>query len=180
MAKALFVIDMQELTVGKNHSAMFSYPDDIVQKVNSVIGENEGNVIVYIRNLMKNNLINKIAPVKCFDGSKEAELAEGLSVRSKNVFDKYKGDAFSNPDLLVFLKKESVDEIEMVGVDGGGCVALTALGACEAGFKVRLNTSAIGTVFTDKRDRYYEKLRSQGAQIEYTTSGFTGSNTAFK
>ena len=31
-----------------------------------------------------------------------------------------------------------------------------------------------------KRDRYYEKLRSQGAQIEYTTSGFTGSNTAFK
>ena len=49
----------------------------------------------------------------------------------------------------MFLKKESVDEIEMVGVDGGGCVALTALGACEAGFKVRLNTSAIGTVFTD-------------------------------
>ena len=80
----------------------------------------------------------------------------------------------------MFLKKESVDEIEMVGVDGGGCVALTALGACEAGFKVRLNTSAIGTVFTDNRDRYYEKLRSQGAQIEYTTSGFTGSNTAFK
>lgn len=79
----------------------------------------------------------------------------------------------------MFLKKESVDEIEMVGVDGGGCVALTALGACEAGFKVRLNTSAIGTVFT-KRDRYYEKLRSQGAQIEYSTSGFTGSNTAFK
>ena len=44
MAKALFVIDMQEVTVGKNHSAMFSYPDVIVQKVNSVIGENEGRI----------------------------------------------------------------------------------------------------------------------------------------
>ena len=165
MAKALFVIDMQEITVGKNHSAMFGYPEDIIQKVNSVIEENEGNVIVYIRNLMKNNLINKLAPVKCFEGSKEAELAEGLSVMSKNVFDKFKSDAFSNPELLVFLKKMSIDEIEMVGVDGGGCVALTALGACEAGFSVRLNTSAIGTIFTDKRDRYYEKLRSKGVQI---------------
>lgn len=117
MAKALFVIDMQEVTVGKNHSAMFNYPDDIVQKVNSVIGENEGNVIVYIRNLMKNNLINKIAPVKCFDGSKEAELAEGLSVRSKNVFDKYKGDAFSNPDLLC-------SPAEFMTIDEGLCVQI--------------------------------------------------------
>ena len=165
MAKALFVIDMQEATVGKNHASMFNYPEDIIQRVNSVIGQNEGNVVIYIRNLMKKNLINKLAPVKCFEGSKEAELVEGLSVKSEYVFDKYKGDAFSNPNLLSFLKKETVEEIEIVGVDGGGCVALTALGACDAGFRVLLNTSAIGTVFTEKRDKYYEKLKGKGARI---------------
>ena len=43
--------------------------------------------------------------------------------------------------------------------------ALTALGAIENGYKVKLNTSAIGTIFTDKRDKYYAKLKEKGAQI---------------
>ena len=165
MAKALLILDMQEVTVGKNHAEMFKYPSDMIQKVNSIIEYNSENIIVYIRNLMKKNLVNNLAPVKCFDGTKEAELAEGLLIQSSYVFDKYKGDAFSNPELVCFLKKKSVDEVEIIGVDGGGCVALTALGACENGYKVRLNTFAIGTIFTDKRDKYYAKLKEKGAQI---------------
>ena len=69
MAKALLVLDMQEVTVGKDHAKFFSYPEDTLAKVNSVIEQNECNLIVYIRNLMKNNFINKLAPVKCFAGT---------------------------------------------------------------------------------------------------------------
>ena len=165
MSKALLILDMQEVTVGKNHAEMFKYPADMIQRVNSVIEDNSESIIVYIRNLMKNNLINKLTPVKCFDGTKEAEIVEGLSIKSSHVLDKYKGDAFSNPELVDLLKMKSVDEVEIIGVDGGGCVALTALGAIENGYKVKLNTSAIGTIFTDKRDKYYAKLKEKGAQI---------------
>lgn len=161
--KALLVIDMQECTVEKNHAKMFKYEPDIISRVNSVIEQNE--FVVYIRNLMKNNFINRLAPVKCFDGSPEAELAAGLKIVSENVFDKYAGNAFSNEELGAFLKKNGVREVELVGVDGGGCVALTAIGAANLGLKVTLNTAAIGTVFESKRKNYYKTLRELGAEF---------------
>lgn len=37
MSKALFVIDMQEATMGKNHAKMFEYPTDLLKKINDVI-----------------------------------------------------------------------------------------------------------------------------------------------
>lgn len=76
MSKALLVIDMQEACVGKNHAEFFKYDSDIITKVNEEIKANEN--IVYIRNLMKKNFINKLAPVQIFDGDKGAELAEDL------------------------------------------------------------------------------------------------------
>ncbi len=165
MSKALLVIDMQEVTVGKNHAKTFNYSIDFLDKVNTAIGNTDADIVIYIRNLMKNNLINKLAPVKCFGGTKEAELVAGLKMVSNHVFEKYEGNAFSNTELISFLKKENITEIEVVGVDGGGCVALTALGALECGFKVTLNTSYIGTVFEKQRDKYYQKLQEKGAVI---------------
>ena len=114
---------------------------------------------------MKNNLINKLAPVKCFEGTKEAELVNGLKIVSNHVYVKYEGNAFSNAKLEEFLQSEGIQEIEVIGVDGGGCVSLTALGAIDNGYKVTLNTTCIGTVFKKQRDKYYEKLREKGATI---------------
>ena len=161
MSKVLLVIDMQEACVGKNHAKFFKYDSDIITKVNEEIKANEN--IVYIRNLMKNNFINKLAPVHIFDGDKGAELAEDLLKKGNAVFDKYKGDAFSNPQLLEHLHKNNIDTVEVVGVDGGGCVALTALDAIENGFKVIVNTKAIGTMFEKKKDKYFQMLEKKGA-----------------
>lgn len=63
------------------------------------------------------------------------------------------------------MKKNGVREVELVGVDGGGCVALTAIGAANLGLKVTLNTAAIGTVFESKRKNYYKTLRELGAEF---------------
>lgn len=135
MSKALLVIDMQEVTIGINHAKMFNYSEDLLTRVNEAIENTDAKVVVYIRNLMKNNLINKIAPVKCFDGTKKAEFVVGLKLVSKFVFVKYEGNAFSNTELVGFLKEEGITEIEVIGVDGGGCVSLTALGAIDNGYR---------------------------------------------
>ena len=50
-------------------------------------------------------------------------------------------------------------------MDGGGCVPLSALGACKLGYKVIVNTNAIGTMFTGKQKKFYERLERLGAEI---------------
>lgn len=163
--KALIVVDMQEVCVGKNHAECFQYPDSLLPAVNQIIDENKENIVVYIRNIMKKNTINKFAPFHAYEGSKEVELVEGLHIVSDNIFDKYTGDAFSNKELPEFLEKSDVDEVEIIGVDGGGCVPLTALGAVKNGYKVVVNTKGIGTMFTKKHDSFFRKLEKKGATI---------------
>lgn len=165
MRKALLVIDMQEATVGKEHADFFKYDTGLLQKVNTVINDTDADLVVYIRNLMKNNFINKFAPVKVFDGTSDSELVKDLQIVSPNVFSKYSGDAFSNVDFSDFLKTNHIDTIEIIGVDGGGCVSLTAFGALKNGYRVILNTFAIGTMFDTKKERYYEKLKKLGAEF---------------
>lgn len=161
--KALLVINMQEVIVGKDHSKRFRYDDDIISKVNSVIEQND--FVVYIRNLFRNNFLNRLAPVKFFDGTPAAELAEGLKIVSENRFDKYAENAFSNEELGKFLRKNGCNAVELVGVEGGACVALTAVGAINAGFKTVLNTSAIGTMYKSRWRYYCGILRKMGAEF---------------
>ena len=165
MKKALLVIDMQEICIGKNHADYFKYDDDLLDAVNQVIDNSQDKIIIYIRNVMKKNFINKFAPFHAYEGSREAELAEGLHIVSENVFDKFVGDAFSNKKLNEFLKSNEVNEIEVIGVDGGACVAMTALGALKNGYKVTVNTKAIGTMFEKKKASYFEKLKKLGAKF---------------
>lgn len=170
MDKALFVIDMQEICVGKNHADFFKYEERLVEKANEIIDRNKDEaIVIYIRNVMKRNFINKLAPFHAYEGSPEAELTESLHKVSDFVFDKYTGDAFTNEKLKEFLKANNVSCIEIIGVDGGGCVSATALGAIEHGYKVILNTTAIGTTdnkkFQNKRDKYFQMLKERGAEF---------------
>lgn len=166
MKKALLVIDMQNVCVGEKHAAFFKYNNrDLIQEVNKVIDANEKNLVVYIKNVMKKSLLNKFAPFQAYEGTEEIELVKELHIVSDNVYIKYEGNAFSNPALDTFLKEHNIEYVEVAGVDGGGCVALTALGAIKAGYKVIVNETAIGTMFDKNRDKYFEKLRKAGAEF---------------
>ncbi|MBQ8965187.1 isochorismatase family protein [Ruminococcus sp.] len=46
---------------------------------------------------------------------------------------------FLKYEFCEFLKKNVIDTVELVGVDGGGCVSLTAQGACKNGYNVIMN-----------------------------------------
>ncbi|MEG0593002.1 MAG: isochorismatase family cysteine hydrolase [Coprobacillus sp.] len=162
MNKALLVIDMQEVCVGINHADFFKYEDNLLTNVNHIIDASKDQMVIYIRNVMKRNLINKFAPFHAYEDTKEIELVDNLHIVSEYVFDKYTGDAFSNKRLSDFLEEHNIDEIEIVGVDGGGCVALTAIGASQLGYKVTIHTKAIGTQFKDKANKYQKKLIEMG------------------
>lgn len=168
MKKALLVIDMQNVCVGEKHAAFFKYNKrDLIQAVNKVIDANEKNLVVYIKNVMKKSLLNKLAPFRAYEGTEEIELVKELHIVSDYVYIKYKGNAFTNPALNDLLKEHNIEYVEVVGVDGGGCVALTALGAIKDGYKVIVNETAIGTMFDKNRDKYFKKLREAGAEFIY-------------
>lgn len=84
------------------------------------------------------------------------------SINNKK-FIKYKDDAFSNNELNQTLNESKITEIEIVGVDGGGCVPLTALGALKNGYKVTINTKAVGTTFIKNANKLNRKLKAKGA-----------------
>ena len=55
--KALFVIDVQKATIGKTHDKFFKYDEELINRINKSIEENE--TVIYIRNLMKNSEFKK-------------------------------------------------------------------------------------------------------------------------
>ncbi|MDD6797417.1 MAG: cysteine hydrolase [Clostridia bacterium] len=164
--RALIVIDMQEITVGKNHAQMFFYDTDLLSRINEKIKQTDDVEVYYIKNLMKPNRLNRLAPVQVYQGSPEGELVDGLSVVSNNIFEKYKPDAFSNKLFVKDLKSRNITEIEIVGVDGGGCVAYTALGAAKNGYAVTLNKKCIGTMFKKQELKLRKKLERAGVSFQ--------------
>ena len=130
---------MQNVCVGEKHARFFQYNNsDLLHEVNKVIDANENNLVIYIKNVMKKNLINKFAPFHAYEGTEDVDFAKELHIVSDNIFIKYKGNAFTNSGLDILLKKHNIEYVEVVGVDGGACVALTALGAIKNGLMLSI------------------------------------------
>lgn len=60
------------------------------------------------------------------------------------------------------LFKYNLNTVEIVDIDGVGRVALTALGTIRNGFKVIVNTKAIGTMF-EKAEITFSDIKEKGA-----------------
>ena len=166
MKKALLVVDMQEICVGENHSTYFKYDNEkLIRAVNEVIDANVHNLVIDIKNVMKNDTVNKYAQFLAYEGTEESELVSGLHVVSEYVFTKHQADAFTNPKLNDFLKEHHIECVEVIGIDGGGCAALTALGAVKAGYRVIVNETAIQTMFEKNKEKFYKKLQEMGARF---------------
>ena len=46
---------MQEATIGANHANFFKYENELLKRVNDIIKNTDAAIVVYIKNLMKNN-----------------------------------------------------------------------------------------------------------------------------
>lgn len=135
--KALLIIDMQEKYF-KNQG----YDRKLVSRVNKRIDEalENNETVIYILNFGKRKI-----------DLDSYEFVAGLKVESELILSKTSPDAFTNPNLTKLLKEKSVDEVEVVGIDGNVCVYKTALGAKKNGFKVRYNEDCVDTKSKKKK-----------------------------
>jgi nicotinamidase-related amidase len=164
LRRVLLVVDMQAAYISDIRPKHFTYDvSSLISAVNERISQYNKQDVIYIMHLIKNNFINRLQPCKVFEGSEDAQIAKEINVVSDLVFTKYKGDAFSNDALDKKLKEMGVDKVEVVGIDGGGCAALTALGAIKHGYKVFYNTEAVGTMIKVLAGRLNKKLKEKGA-----------------
>lgn len=157
--KALLVIDVQEDYVGeKRNSKRFPYHSDVLlSRINQRIkGCTEENcMVVYILN-------------RFFYQSRRfiPRLVKGLDVVSQNIFIKNRANCFTNPKLIRFLHKNSITELELVGIDGNYCIAASARAGKKNGFSVLLNQPCIEAARTDRFGRTIRNLQKLGVTIQ--------------
>lgn len=163
MSNALLVIDMQEILVGKNHAKLFKYDTEVLlRNVNRRISEYPPQNVYYIRKIMKKNLLNRISPFQAFDGTTAADLAGELTVVSGKNYTKYGGDAFENPSLTEELRAAGITHVDIVGVDGCGCVPLTAEGAVRKGLSARILSDAVATMSPQREAKQRTRITALG------------------
>ena len=166
MKKALLVMDLENVYVGEEHAPYFQYETHtLLKEANKAIEANKDNLIIYIRNLMEKNQENASAPFHAYEGTRDVEFVRELHIVSDHIFVKYESDAFSNPALFQLLKSQEIQCLELIGIDGGGCVAKTALRAIKEGYEVLLNEKAIGTMFQEEKEKYWIELAKAGARF---------------
>lgn len=96
------------------HARFFQYNNsDLLHEVNKVIDANENNLVIYIKNVMKKNLINKFAPFHAYEGTEDVDFAKELHIVSDNIFIKYKGNAFTNSGLDILLKNTILNMLKL-------------------------------------------------------------------
>ena len=145
--KALLVIDMQENYLGKNAKSHYD-AEGLIQNINRRIAECQEikEIIIYIVNRF-------FYQRKAF----RPQLADGLTAASELLFEKQHADCFSNPDLVRFLEENSVDEVEVVGIDGQFCVGMSALGAVKHGLTAIFNSECVGV----KNKAGFQKMKDR-------------------
>ncbi|EHI74634.1 Isochorismatase family [Streptococcus criceti] len=148
----LLVIDMQTDYVGKGK---YRSNSQLLSAINGKIGSYPEGHVIYIVNRFWWELSRK---PKVF--------AQGLSLVSDHVFEKRRASCLSNTAFLTFLKEREVRELEIVGVDGNGCIKASALAADRSGFKVTLDLKCIGVANQTKFTKTKEKLLAAGVSFK--------------
>lgn len=169
MAKALLIVDVQNEYLCKKRNVKrfkFKHPEKLARNINSSIEEavKEGYIIIYIAEVVPNNLISKIIVGHSLRGTEGAKLYHKLNVVSDNYFEKQLSDAFSNKKLKTFIKENDITEVKICGIDAGACVAATANGALKMGLKVSVIIKSIDTMFIQRAKLYREKLEKKGVK----------------
>lgn len=167
MKKALLVIDAQEDFIGEQRNKKrFNYEevDELVRNMNNKIRIYEKNKdeVIYIAHVLTSSFFNKKIFGYGIAGSFGAKIDKRIRIVSENYFEKQFANAFKNNNLIKFIKDNKISEVELIGVDGTGCIAGTAKGAVGIGLKVTISNDAVGTRNLEKLLKISTKLKSFG------------------
>jgi len=126
-----------------------------------------GAKVVYVGNEFPRSqwLANFFRRGAAVAGSPGGEIDPRVVKRSSTYVSKAEGNAFSNPALGAFVRAARAEELIVLGVFAGACVAATTRAAMRAGYRVTLVRDAIGAASDGARDRALAKLQREGARV---------------
>lgn len=157
-----FVADDGGLTVGKPAQYILPY---IVEQANHFL--EAGDLVVVTMDAHQPNddhfkMWNPHNVTGTLGQELYGELKEWYEQNKENKDVKYipktNYNAFFKTDLGDILRKDSVEEVHVVGVTTDICVYLTAAGADAEGFKTVVHSNGVAT-FTDKQEDTLEQMK---------------------
>ena len=168
--QALLIVDIQNDFTGQQARMPVekSQASEIISNINSLVGyAQQGEwVVIYIGNEYSSldplNIFRNFAAIR---GSEGAKLDPKLAVINQNYFSKKTENAFSNPELLTFLKQNKINEILVTGVYAEACILQTIKGGLRNGFRVKAVANGIGTKSQRKRQNCLDKYKKLGAEV---------------
>jgi nicotinamidase/pyrazinamidase len=178
MARALIIVDFQnDFTPGG--ALAVSAGDEIAPRINELIGDDEFELVLATRDWHPPNHGSFAEqggpwPVHCVAGTPGAELHRAVDQdHIETIVDKGQQrdsdgySAFEGTGLEQLLRERGIDEVTVVGLATDYCVKNTALDALRAGFRVRIDRSAVRGVELETGDseRALEELRRAGAEL---------------
>ncbi len=98
-------------------------------------------------------------------GSAGAEIDPRLASQGFPCFTKESSDAFSNPELDIFVRARGINHLIIVGVYAEGCVLATVKGAIKRGYEVTVASDGVESNKKWKKQLAFWDLRRRGANI---------------
>lgn len=169
---ALLVIDIQEDYTGPNAKKRYRDGDRIVAASNVLLAkaQAQGAVVVFVENVIDNPVMS------VFTGGINAPGAPGtemdrrlLKIPGTRTFTKGQSDAFSNPELDLYLRQNQIDRLLITGLDGAYCVDSTTRGALNRGYHVTLFSEGIATESGQTMEKLVQGWQKAGAKVKAGT-----------
>jgi len=169
--EALLVIDMQEDFT--RNSGKHAYADEArdaaLEQINRRIADarQTGKHVVFIKNVFRDAPVIWAMKLTAggigTPGREGLRLDRSLDIKNAPVFEKAIGDSFSNNELEEWLEHKQIGELELVGLDACHCVQLTAKGALQRGYTVKIPETSLLTTSPAKWGRHKADLINEGA-----------------
>jgi nicotinamidase-related amidase len=127
----------------------------------------EGVTIIAIGNEFRRRdwLANLFRRFAALAGSAGARWDERVPREGLRYFAKWRGSAFSNPELERFLEAENVGALDLAGLYAGACISATASDALRRGYRVAVLGDAVADRSDAARRRALRRLGRLGAVV---------------
>jgi len=136
MAKALFIVDVQNFFKNKETNIIAAMINDYIQK-------NKDNYKLIIFTVFKNDEKSSLWNVLKWQGcneDKDIEIMEPLSAIAdkSGIIQRNTYSLFKSPEIQEKLKSNNISEVDICGFDTDCCVLATAYDLFDSGYKVNV------------------------------------------
>jgi nicotinamidase/pyrazinamidase len=182
--RALLIVDVQEDYTGVTARGRFPYANsaDFIERLNALAerAQATGVDVIYIRQVLHRPLSRLVSHLflgsTTLEGEPGAEFDRRLRLVSNARFQKPLSDAFSSREFEEFVRARGIGELFLAGLDGAGCIDVTARGARQRGLFVTVLEDAVTSQSSERfreRKAEYPKLGIRvlsSAQLDFGAS----------